>query len=80
MGFIQLIFSLYGILVLSIKKKDGLLCLCIDFHGLNCIPKKDCYILLLISNLLDSLHKAQVYTKIGFCYTYYLVYIADGNE
>jgi len=30
----------------------------VDFHSLNCISKKDCYLLLLISNLLDSPYKA----------------------
>jgi len=41
MGFIQLISSPYGALVLFIKKKDSSLCLYVDFHGLNCISKKD---------------------------------------
>ena len=47
---------------------------------LNCISKKNCYPLLLISNLLDSPHKAQVYTKIYLHYAYYLVYIANSDE
>ena len=58
MGFIWPISSLYSILVLFIKKKDGLLCLCVNFHNLNYISKKDCYLLPLISNLLDSSYKA----------------------
>ena len=52
-GFIWPTSSLYSILVLFVKKKDGSLCLCVDFHSLNCISKKDHYSLLLISNLLD---------------------------
>ena len=80
MGFIQPTSSLHGILVLFIKNKDGSLCLCVDFHGLNCISKKDCYLLLLISNLLNLPYKAQVYTKIDFHHTYHLVCIADGNK
>jgi len=51
-------------LVLFIKKKDGSLRLCIDFHGLNKITKKDQYPLSLISDLLDSPRKAHIYTKI----------------
>jgi len=47
-GFIQLIFFLYGVLVLFVRKKDGLLYLYIDFHSLNHIFKKDCYLLWLI--------------------------------
>ena len=79
-GFIQPTFSLHGILVLFIKKKDGSLCLCINFHSLNHISKKDCYLLPLISDLLDLSYKAQVYTKINLCHAYHLVHIADSDE
>ena len=58
MGFIQLTSSLYSTLVLFVKKKDGSLHLCVNFHSLNHISKKDNYSLLLISNLLDSPCKA----------------------
>jgi len=57
-GFIQPTSSLYGTLVLFIKKKDGSLYLCVDFCSLNHIYKKDYYPLLLIFNLLDSSCKA----------------------
>jgi len=40
-GFIHLISSLHEALVLFIKKKDRSLRLCVDFHGLNKITKKD---------------------------------------
>jgi len=80
MGFIQLTSSPYGVPVLFVKKKDGSLCLCTDFHGLNYISKKDHYPLLLISNLLDSSCKAQVYSKIDLCHAYHLVCIADRDE
>ena len=61
MGFIQPISSPHGAPVLFIKKKDSLLHLCVNFHGFNCISKKDHYPLPLISNLLNSPHKAQCY-------------------
>ena len=79
-GFIQLTSSLHGALVLFVKKKDGSLHLCVDFCGLNCISKKDRYPLPLISDLLDSPCKAQVYLKIDLCHAYHLVRIADGDE
>jgi len=66
--------------VLFIKKKDGSLQLCVDFHGLNKITKKDQYLLPLISNLLDSLRKARVYTKIDLRHAYHLVHIAKGDK
>jgi len=80
MGFIQPTSSSHGILVLFVKKKDGSLHLCVDFHSLNCISKKDRYPLPLISNLLDSPRKAQVYSKIDLRHAYHLVCITDGNE
>jgi len=80
MGFIQLTSSPHSALVLFIKKKDGSLHLCIDFCSLNCIFKKDYYSLLLISNLLDSSRKAQIYLKIDLHYVYHLVHIADSNK
>jgi len=79
-GFIQPTSSPYGALVLFIKKKDGSLRLCVDFHGLNHISKKDRYPLLLISDLLDSPRKARVYSKIDLCHAYHLVRITDGDE
>ena len=66
-----------NILVLFVKKKDSLLCLCINFYSLNYISKKDCY---LISNLLNSSYKAWVYTKIDLHHVYYLVHITNSNE
>ena len=66
--------------VLFIKKKDGSLRLCVDFCKLNHISKKDCYPLPLISDLLDSSRKAQVYSKIDFHYAYHLVCITDSDE
>ena len=78
MDFIQPTSSLYGVPVLFIKKKNSSLCLCINFHSLNCISKKNCYSLSLISNLLDS--SCKVYTKINLCHAYHLVHIADSDE
>jgi len=50
--------------ILFIKKKDGSLHLCVDFHGLNHITKKDHYPLPLISDLFDVPGKACIYMKI----------------
>ena len=69
MGFIWPILSLHSAPVLFVKKKDSSLCLCVDFHSLNYIFKMNCYLLPLISNLLDSSCKAWVYSKIDLCHT-----------
>ena len=79
-GFIRPTSSPHGVPVLFVKKKDGSLCFCVDFRSLNHISKKDCYPLLLISDLLDSPRKARVYSKIDLCHAYHLVRIANGDE
>ena len=47
-GLIWPTSSLHDAPVLFIKKKDGLLYIYVKFCNLNCISKKDCYLLLLI--------------------------------
>ena len=79
-GFIRSTTSPHEAPVLFVKKKDGSLRLCVDFCKLNRITKKNQYPLSLISNLLDSPHKAHIYTKINFQHTYHLVCIAKGDE
>ena len=66
--------------ILFIKKKDSLLQVCVNFHMLNKVTKKDCYPLLLISNLLDMSWKAQIYLKINLHHVYHLIQIAKGDE
>ena len=78
--FIRPTASSHTILVLFIKKKDGSLWLCIDFRGLNKITKKDHYPLPLISDLLDSLSQAKIYSKVDLWHAYHLVWIAPGDE
>ena len=79
-GFIRPTASSHAAPVLFIKKKDGSLCLCVDFRGLNKITKKDRYPLPLISDLLDSPSRAKIYSKIDLRHAYHLVRIAPGNE
>jgi len=79
-GFIHLISSSHRVLVLFVKKKDGSLQLCVDFRRLNKIMKKDQYSLPLISDLLDSLCKARIYTKIDLWHVYHIVCIAEGDK
>ena len=79
-GFIQQSISPHGAPILFVKKKDGSLRLCVDFHALNRITKKDHYPLPLISDLLNAPGKARIYSKIDLRYAYHLVRIAEGNE
>ena len=79
-GFIRPTSSPHGAPVLFVKKKDGSLCLCVDFHSLNHISKKDHYPLPLIFDLLDSPRKAWVYSKIDLHHAYHLVHITNSDE
>jgi len=67
-------------LVLFIKKKDGLLCFCVNLYSLNHISKNNQYLLSHISDLLDLSCKAYIYTKIDLCHAYHLVYITNSDE
>ena len=55
------------------KKKDGTLRLCVDFRNLNKITRKDRYPIPLVTNLLDQLGSAKVYTKLDLHAGYYNV-------
>src|SRR5260221_2700904 len=79
-GFIHPSKSPWGSPVLFVKKKDGSLCLCVDFHALNRVMEKDRYPLPLISDLLTSPAPARIYSKIDLKHAYHLVCITEGDE
>jgi hypothetical protein len=70
-GKIRLSTSPYSAPVLFVKKKDGSLQLCIDYHALNSQTVKNCYALSRIDELLDRLYDATIFTKLdltsGYC-------------
>ena len=75
-GFIQQSSSPHVAPVLFVCKKYGSLQLCIDFRGLNKITKKDHYLLLHTSNLLEAPSRVKIYTKLNLQHMYHLVCIA----
>jgi len=79
-GFIRSSQSPAGAPVLFAKKKDGTLRLCVDFRNLNKLTRKDRYPIPLVTNLLDQLGSAKVYTKLDLRAGYYNVRVAAGHE
>lgn len=79
-GFIRHSQSPAGAPILFVKKKDGSLRMCVDYRGLNKITVKNRYPLPLISNLLDQLASARIYSKIDLRGAYNLVRIKPGDE
>ncbi|GJR43407.1 putative reverse transcriptase domain-containing protein [Tanacetum coccineum] len=63
-GFIRPSSSLWGTLVLFVKKKDGSFRMCIDYYELNKMTVKNCYPLPRIDDLFDQLQGSSIYSKI----------------
>lgn len=79
-GLIQPSKSPAGAPILFVKKKDNSLRLCVDYRGLNSITVKDRYPLPIINDLLDSLGKAVIFTKLDLKNAYHLIRIKEGDE
>ena len=63
-GFICPNVSPWGAPVLFVKKKDGIMRLCIDYRQLNKVTIKNRYPLPRIDDLFDQLQGASVFSKI----------------
>ena len=69
-----------GTPILFVKKKDGSLQLCVDYHGLNLLMKKNWYPLPLIGKALDWLSGAKIYTKLDIQVAYNWVWMKEGDK
>ena len=79
-GFIRPSSSPAGAPILFIKKKDGSLRLCVDYRGLNRLTVKNRYPLPLLTEALDRLVGAKIYTKLDIRSAYNLIRIREGDE
>jgi len=79
-GWIRAFTSLAGAPIHFVKKKDRVLCLCVDYGHLNEITIKDRTPLPLIGESLDQLSSATIYTKLDIRDAYYNLRIAAGDE
>jgi hypothetical protein len=79
-NFIRHSKSHAGAPTLFVKKKDGSLRMCVDYRGLNKVTKKNRYPLPLISELLEQLGSAKIFTKIELRGAYNLVQVKEMDE
>ena len=78
-GFIRPSSSLWGAPVLFVKKKDGSMRLCVDYHALNEVTIKNKYPLPRIDDLFDQLKGAKYFSKIDLRSGYYQLKIKESD-
>jgi hypothetical protein len=76
-GYVFPSVSSWGAPVLFVKKKDGMLRLCIDFRKLNKVIVKNKYPLPMIDDLFDQLKDAKIFSKIELRSCYHQVRIKE---
>jgi hypothetical protein len=79
-GWIQYSISPAGAPILFVPKKDRKLRLCVDYHALNMVIRKNRHTLPLISEILDRLNGAQYLTKIDLQDAYHRIAIAKEDQ
>ena len=79
-GWIRRSTSPCGAPILFVPKKDGGLRLCVDYRGLNKITIKNRTALPLISETLDRLVGAAIFTKFDLKDAYHRIRIQEGHE
>lgn len=79
-GFIRASRSESAAPVLFVKKPGGGLRFCVDYRGLNAITVKNRYPLPLISETLNRLSRAKIYTKLDIISAFNRLRIRKGDE
>jgi len=79
-GYIHPSTSPIAALFFFVKKYNGSLRPVMDYRALNTITVKNHYLIPRIANLIESLSKASIFTKIDLRWGYNNVYIREGDE
>ena len=79
-GWIKHSTSPAGAPILFVPKKDGGLRLCVDYRGLNAVTIKNRHPLPLITETLDRLCGAVLFTKLDLTNAYHRIRIKKGDE
>ena len=78
-GYIHLSTSLIAAPFFFVKKHDRSLRPIMDYRALNAITVKNCYLIPRIADLIESLSKASIFTKIDLRWGYNNVRIKEGD-
>ncbi|MBW0471042.1 hypothetical protein O181_010757 [Austropuccinia psidii MF-1] len=79
-GFIRPSSSSTGAPVLFVKKKDGCLCFCVDYHKLNDVTRKNRYPVPIMNHPLTAFNGSTIFSKIDLHGAYNLLRIKEGDE
>ncbi|MBW0569736.1 hypothetical protein O181_109451 [Austropuccinia psidii MF-1] len=79
-SFIQPSSSSKGAPVLFVKKKDGGLCLCVIYHKLNAVTRKNRYPVPPMNQILTVFNGSTIFSKIDLPGAYNLLRIKEGDE
>ncbi|MBW0490581.1 hypothetical protein O181_030296 [Austropuccinia psidii MF-1] len=79
-GFIRQSSSSTGPSVLFVKKKDGDLCLCVDYCKLNAFTRKNRYPVPPMNKSLTVFNGSTIFSKIDLCGAYNLLRIQEGDQ
>ena len=78
-GFIRPNSSPWGAQVLFVKKKDGIMRMCVDYRALNEVTIKNKYPLPRIDDLFDQLKGAKYFSKIDLRSGYHQLKIRESD-
>ncbi|MBW0487670.1 hypothetical protein O181_027385 [Austropuccinia psidii MF-1] len=69
-----------GAPVLFVKKKDGVLCLCVDYRKLNAVTRKSKYPVHPMNQLLNFFNGSSIFSKVDLDGAYSLLRIKEGDK
>ncbi|MBW0573505.1 hypothetical protein O181_113220 [Austropuccinia psidii MF-1] len=78
--YLQPSSSSTGAPIFFVKKKDGGLCLCLDYRKLHAVTRKNRYPVPPMNQLLTVFDSANIFSKINLCGAYNLLRIKEGDE
>ena len=69
-----------GCVAFLVRKKDGSICLCVDYRKLNAQSKVDAYLMPKIEDILERVGKASFITTLDIAQGYWQVLVADEDK